>query len=765
MEPSYGSIAVDSSDVKPYINGERSTEPPKDDNLLKSNAEEKVSGKAWGRVKNVFTRRRRYPTSVFFILGNEFCERFSFYGMRAVLVLYLTRWLSFTDDHATAIFHGFVMLCYFSPLFGAIIADGLLGRFKTIFYVSIIYAIGNLVMSLTALPPPEWIGPMIGLILIGIGTGGIKPCVSTFGADQFRPDQEKERFTFFSAFYFMINLGSMISIILTPILRADVHCFGAECYPLAFGVPALLMFISLIVFLCGKSQYKITPPSGNLVGRVYHCVKAGITGKIKSQKTNVTMAHWLDYAEEKFEPDFVDEVKKLLTVLTLFLPLPLYWALADQQGSRWTLQAAQMDGDMGVFGRIKADQVMALNPLLIIILIPLFEQVCYPLCEKCRIPTRPLQRMVAGMLLTALAFVVAALVQIKLDGQKEAPLTMSESGVTFLNTFPCPVSVSSSIYTGDLSFTQESDYLRKKPGTYSMSVSANCTGKMISFQKDISITAKSAYRIIISKSSDQNSLYIHQAEDMRTKPRAGDSVISFLLSTGSYTDMTVQLVTDQYDTHKELPPGTRGVLFDLTNTAASKYKDVEPGGYNIYELVAPDVNSSKSWRFTNTSLNVGTGASYTVLLYTNNTAEMGVAVYSSVMANTVSLVWMVPQYVIITIGEILFSVTGLAFAYSEAPKSMKSVVQAAWLMTTAFGDLIVVIVAESQILPSQSAEFFFFAALMTFVTFIFMLMSYFYKYHKPAGVGDTNEKTDDTAGLITMEDNSPEIPMQHIHSS
>ncbi|XP_033728078.1 LOW QUALITY PROTEIN: solute carrier family 15 member 2-like [Pecten maximus] len=733
-----------------------------DDSLLNSNADhdQKVSGKAWGRVKNVFTRRRKYPISIFFILGNEFCERFSYYGMRAILVLYLTRWLKFTDDHATAIFHAFVMLCYFSPLFGAIIADGFLGRLKTILYVSVIYAIGNLVMALTALPPPEWIGPMIGLILIGLGTGGIKPCVSAFGADQFRPDQEKERMTFFSAFYFMINLGSMLSIFITPVLRADVKCFGGECYPLAFGVPAVLMFVATIIFIAGKSQYKITPPAGNLVGRVYNCIKAGIVGKVKNRGTSVKMQHWLDYAEEKFEPDFVEEVKTLLKVLTLFIPLPLFWALSDQQGSRWTLQAAQMDGDVGVFGRIKPDQVMALNPLLIIILIPVFEQGVYPLCDKCGILTRPLQRMVSGMFLTGVAFVVAALVQMKLDVKREAPLSMSESGVTFINTFPCPVSLSSPIYSEDLSFSQESDYLRMSTGSLTLSVTANCTGETV--KNTVTLDTSSAYRIIILKSPDLGNLAVYKAEDQRNKPREGDSLISILMSMGPQKEITVKLVPHSYS-YQRLDDRSPGISFVVSSSKPSVYKEVYPGLYNIWQKVLPTVNSSETWKMTNASVNVGTGASYTILLYTNNSDTVDTVVYSSVTANTVSLLWMVPQYVIITVGEILFSVSGLSFAYSEAPKSMKSVVQAAWLLTTAVGDLIVVIVAESQLLPSQTAEFFFFAALMTVVSVIFMLMSYFYKYNTTTILPDPG--TDDTAGLITKGDNSPDIPMQHVHSS
>ena len=88
---------------------------------------------------------------------------------------------------------------------------------------------------------------LIGLVVIALGTGGIKPCVSAFGGDQFaRPQQNKQLEQFFSIFYFAINAGSLISTFLTPILREDVECFGqSTCFPLAFGVPAILMVVAV----------------------------------------------------------------------------------------------------------------------------------------------------------------------------------------------------------------------------------------------------------------------------------------------------------------------------------------------------------------------------------------------------------------------------------------------------------------------------------------------------------------------------------------
>ena len=124
----------------------------------------------------------------------------------------------------------------------------------------------------------------VGLALIAIGTGGIKPCVAAFGGDQFKlPEQERQLQTFFSVFYFSINAGSFISTIVTPVLREDVHCFGEKtCYSLAFGVPAALMAIATVIIIMGKPLYKMNPPQGNVVFKVVASIAYGLVEVIKS---------------------------------------------------------------------------------------------------------------------------------------------------------------------------------------------------------------------------------------------------------------------------------------------------------------------------------------------------------------------------------------------------------------------------------------------------------------------------------------------------
>uniref|UniRef100_A0A8C1HVI5 Solute carrier family 15 member 1 n=1 Tax=Cyprinus carpio carpio TaxID=630221 RepID=A0A8C1HVI5_CYPCA len=390
-----------------------------------------------------------YPVSIFFIVVNEFCERFSYYGMKAVLVLYFKYFIGWDNDLSTTIYHTFVALCYLTPILGAIIADSWLGKFKAIVYLSIVYTIGQVIMAISAIHDitdtnrdgtPDNMTfhtamSMLGLMLIALGTGGIKPCVAAFGGDQFEEHQEKQRSTFFSIFYLSINAGSLLSTLITPILRAqECGIYSKQsCFPLAFGVPAALMVVALIVFIAGHSMYIMESPKGNILLRVMKCIGFAIKNRFNHRsQQHPKREHWMDWAEEKYDKLLIAQVKMVLKVLFLYIPLPMFWALFDQQGSRWTLQATTMDGNFGAF-IIQPDQMQIVNPILIVIMVPIMDSAVYPLIKKCHINFTPLRRMTVGMLLAALAFVAAALLQIQIDQTMPNFPSSSQIQVKFLN--------------------------------------------------------------------------------------------------------------------------------------------------------------------------------------------------------------------------------------------------------------------------------------------------------------------------------------------
>ncbi|XP_005097084.1 solute carrier family 15 member 2 [Aplysia californica] len=694
--------------------------------------------------KNVGVQKSKYPRTIPFILVTEFCERFNFYGMKAILVIYLTDWMELPYHRAVAIFHSFVMLAYFSPIGGAIIADSYLGRYKTILYISLVYALGSVVLSLTAFPPPHMYGAAIGLLLIGLGTGGIKPCVCTFGGDQFDASQSKEQQTFFSAFYFMINLGSMLSTFFTPMLRADVHCVENSCYPLAFGVPALLMLASVVIFFLGRKHYKHIPPTENVYGRVFHCVKYGLHMRLKHGKSGSKDGQWLDHAADRYEESFVTDVKALLHVLWLFLPFPLFWALFDQQGSRWTLQAVDMNGQIGFLGRVKPDQVHVLNPFLILVFIPLFDRVIYPLLDRVGIPNRPLQRMSMGMIMGCTAFVIAGFLQIKMEALHE-PTLNGQSGVTLLNTADCAVNVKAPFFSGSVASGARSEYLTIQPGLYSVAFS--CDGhnsakrtsrKSTSEQKEpshpslssnitVELKGDKSYRLVLHRRNSE--LVLVKLNDLREKDRSSQAMVSIINYVSDSGHNSTIILQPSPVGQSSATPTEDGIILKIS-VSVSSFRSMEPGRYDVFVDTVPTKNLS-SFTPAHPAVYLGTGSVHTLVLERSNTSQVKVLQFASIEESQVSVLWLVPQYVFITIAEILFSVTGFAFAYTQAPASMKSIVQAAWLLTTALGDLIVVIIAEAQFTSSQSAESFLFAALMGVDTLLFVVMACRYKSYVP----------------------------------
>jgi len=344
-----------------------------------------------------------YPWWVCFIIGNEFCERYAYYGMRAVLVLYLNQFIGFSKDVSTEIYHAYVALCYFTPLFGAIIADSFWGKFKTIFILSIVYVIGMFLMAISALnysdDPDRETGEtvntvlcLVALAVVAAGTGGIKPCVSTLGGDQFPKDDRgtKQLEDFFSIFYFSINAGSLCSTFITPVLRSQGNYF------IAFLVPAILMAIALILFLLGSKYYTRNMPTGNIFAQFLGATWAALRGKCKASKSD-KREHFMDYAKDcgKYPTQIINDAKWVFPILVMYLPIPMFWALFDMQGSRWTQTATQMNGYLGSV-QILPDQIQLLNSLMILLFLPIFQKLIYPAFEWCGVTVSPLRKMSLG---------------------------------------------------------------------------------------------------------------------------------------------------------------------------------------------------------------------------------------------------------------------------------------------------------------------------------------------------------------------------------
>lgn len=667
------------------------------------------------RFPNPKTQKIPYPKSVFFIVSNEFCERFSFYGMRTILSLYLVDILLYSESDATVIYHIFTMMVYFFPIFGAIVSDSLLGKFRTILYVSCIYAVGNIVLALAATPPLNFpIRPisLVGLLLIAIGTGGIKPCVSAFGGDQFvLPQQEAQLATFFSLFYFSINSGSFISTFITPILREDVKCFGQNsCYSLAFGIPGVLMVISIIIFGIGKPLYKIRKPEGNMLVKVSKCIGNAISTKIKSK--NVKKDSWLDYAEEAHGSKLVDDVKCLMKVLLLFIPLPVFWALFDQQGSGWTFMARRMNGDIGGF-TILPDQMQVVNPLLILLFIPLFQYVIYPLLNKCKLLRTPLQRLVAGGCLAAISFIISAAICLSLESTYPVLPHATNGQLRIYNALPCKMTIATKGLT-------EKDIIIPPGGNYTnIDIDVNKTRSFDYIANGCGSTS-GKFMVYEEKSTaylfNQTDAPAFELADDVDKTSNGNPKLRLLL--GTRTPLEVKIVNSD---------GVEELRIYTFNT-------------DLFEL-KPDKYTMKFGEKYTYTADLKLGAVYALVGHQKDNLEFELSLETVTSPNSLSILFLIPQYVIMTMGEVMFSVTGLEFAYSQSPTSMKSVLQACWLLTTAFGNLIVVIIESAEPFHDRSKTFFLYAGIMLADMIIFSLMAMRYEYVKKedSDESDSNE--------------------------
>ena len=242
--------------------------------------------------------KSKFPSGIPYIIGNEFAERFSYYGMKAILTVFMTEYLlgsngalePMADDESKVYFHLFAMATYGFPLIGAMISDIVWGKYKTIMILSVVYCAGHIALALDE----TRLGLSLGLTMIAIGSGGIKPCVSAHVGDQFGKSNSDLIEKIFSIFYVSINMGAAISSMLTPFLLKE---YGPS---VAFGIPGGVMILATIVFWLGRDVYTSVPPVG-----------------------------W-----KRFKEDIADKggYKVLLNLSLIYVFIAVFWSLFDQTG-------------------------------------------------------------------------------------------------------------------------------------------------------------------------------------------------------------------------------------------------------------------------------------------------------------------------------------------------------------------------------------------------------------------------------------------------
>ena len=350
-------------------------------------------------------QRERFPSQIKYIVGNEVCERFSYYGMMGILELYLAKQMVMRDEGATEIVHLFGAAVYFLPLLGGYLADRWLGRYWTILSISLFYCLGHGTLALFG---ASRAGLFTGLALIAIGAGGIKPCVSAFVGDQFKSDQQHLLMKVYGWFYWAINLGAAAAFFIIPWIHLKAG------YSWAFGVPGIAMGIATLIFWLGTKHYVRQPPA-RLQNRMrfFPVIWYALThqGERKSGEK------FLDVALKNFSREEVAGARAVTGILIVFSTVPMFWALFNQVNSTWVNQGEKMT-PFPLFGggwQLDGETMQGMGAVLVMIWVPILTLGVYPLLERWGLKPTALRRMSAGMVLGAASFFISGLMQAHID--------------------------------------------------------------------------------------------------------------------------------------------------------------------------------------------------------------------------------------------------------------------------------------------------------------------------------------------------------------
>ncbi|KAF2105621.1 POT family-domain-containing protein [Lophiotrema nucula] len=399
------------------------------------------------------------PWTAWTVAFVEFAERFSYYGTSAVFVNFIQKdlppgsktgagflkkpgsgALGMGQRASTGVTTFNQFWSYFTPLFGAYLADQYWGRYKTIQYANIISIIGHVILIISAIPqviihPQAALGIFfVGLIIMGVGTGGFKSNISPLIAEQYKDQKAYVRIKKSGAkeivdpavttariyiyFYFLINCGSLTGSL------AMVYSEHYVGFWLSYTLPTICYLICPGVLLYFKKHYKLAPPTGSVMGKAWKLIRLAFKGRgswnPSTLKKNLRDENFWNHVKPSairargdpvpawmtFDDAWVDEVRRGVLACKVFLWYPLYWLAYNQMSNNLVSQANTM-----VLGKTPNDIVSKLNPIFIIIVIPIMDFGVYPLLRKMGVRFTPIKKITAGFVLSSFAMVSACVTQ------------------------------------------------------------------------------------------------------------------------------------------------------------------------------------------------------------------------------------------------------------------------------------------------------------------------------------------------------------------
>ncbi|KAF3053031.1 peptide transporter ptr2 [Didymella keratinophila] len=369
----------------------------------------------------------KLPYGAFLVAIVELCERFTYYGIVGPFQNYMANSyhdanglpgaLGLSQSRATALSNFFQFWCYVTPILGAVVADQYLGRYLTIKYFSIIYMAGIAVLFATSLPwsigrGAAFPGLLAAMVIIGLGTGGIKSNVSPLIAEQVRStsafvetrkdnkqvivDPEITVQRIYMIYYMCINVGS-VSAIATTMLELHVGFWSAYLLPL------IMFCIGYAVLVRGKDRYIIKPPQGGVIGSCFRALWIAARNGFDIEKARPSARRKRSHTIS-WDDGFIDELKTALMACKVFLFFPIYWVAYSQMMNNFVSQAGQMQ-----LHGLPNDILPNIDPITIILLVPIVDRFIYPFIRtRLQLAFTPMTRITVGFFIASAAMLYAS---------------------------------------------------------------------------------------------------------------------------------------------------------------------------------------------------------------------------------------------------------------------------------------------------------------------------------------------------------------------
>jgi POT family proton-dependent oligopeptide transporter len=616
--------------------------------------------------------RPKFPAGIPFIVGNEGAERFSYYGMRAILYVYLTAlYLQFAPDaspedtaaaeaRGTAVAHLFMAGVYAFPMIGAILSDRYKGKYPVILWVSLLYCAGHAVLAVAG-RFAEWqmyfeaeMGMYLGLVLIAVGAGGIKPCVSANVGDQFTSENSTLVTQVFQIFYFIINFGSFFSTIITPLLY---EWYGPE---VAFGVPGILMGIATFVFWLGRNKFIHVPPNpGGRLGLMDFVASTLLFAPIFAVIVAVFVAG------HHYEPPSAEGLgagefyAEYVTSYLGYIAAESWWY--------FVIAFALLAAGLAIFN---ARQKREEDKGFLAVLLYSFKhrakrkegQGFFDVArdhfgdEAAEGPP--------AVLRIALVFSMVSVFWALFD--QHASTWIKQAGQMGL-TLELP------LHTGYYTIAAAIG-LALYGGTWLFAYVANRT---IPKKVSLGVGALAIAGFVVAGFLDSSTGEIWELELQKAQISALNPLMVMAIIPG----LNVLVYGPLARRGIEIRPLQKMTVGMFTAAAAFAWAAI------LQQRIEGLVDSGEQ----------------------------------------VHVLWQVGQYVIMTTAEVLVSVTGLEFAYTQAPRAMKSTIMGFWLLGVTFGNVLVAFLAPVESILTLSEFFWLFTGLMVAAAFLFMWLAYMYK--------------------------------------